>query len=237
MDCDIYCISSKDRLPKKLYKNVNQINLYCGAFSLSQKERQELEKDFIFDDYKDEISALNFTFCELTGVYNVWKNFINGTKNGFIGFCHYRRFWKESELIDLDESSIYIPKRDIWDTSVYTQYIRHHGTYGMSCLDFLSNNNRIPIKENHFKQLFTLNRFHPCNMFIMNKSNFNKFSQIFFETLFVIYHNSKYYIDNCDSYQKRFMGFIGERVGNIIINNADYYLGIKSIKEIPIENI
>ena len=46
------------------------------------------------DDTGDNISSKNPYFCELTGLYWLWKNY-PGQEN--IGICHYRRFFVNSE--------------------------------------------------------------------------------------------------------------------------------------------
>ena len=48
------------------------------------------------DEEGDNISSLNYTYCELTGLYWAWKNI----DADYIGLCHYRRYFTfESSII------------------------------------------------------------------------------------------------------------------------------------------
>ena len=54
---------------------------------------------YVGDDTGDNISYKNPFYCELTGMYWLWKNY----KCDIIGICHYRRFFLENtELITKD---------------------------------------------------------------------------------------------------------------------------------------
>lgn len=48
-----------------------------------------LPKSYISDNTKDNISDLNGSYCELTGLYWAWKNI----DSDYVGLCHYRRYF------------------------------------------------------------------------------------------------------------------------------------------------
>lgn len=54
---------------------------------------------YIGDDTGDQISEKNLFYCELTGIYWLWKN----VKCDIIGICHYRRYFtRQEKLLDKD---------------------------------------------------------------------------------------------------------------------------------------
>ena len=93
----IFVISHK-QLPAKLDKPFRA--LYVGA------ESHVKPQDDFCDSSGDSISNLNPYFCELTGLYWVWKNWIpNVNSDELVGFCHYRRFFSLNKKVDnLDDA-------------------------------------------------------------------------------------------------------------------------------------
>lgn len=89
----IYAISY-DLFPNKL-PNGYKI-LKCGNYTI------ETNMDYLSDNMGDNISHLNLYLNELTGIYWVWKNI----KVPIVGFCHYRRFFTESENDDFSYDKI-----------------------------------------------------------------------------------------------------------------------------------
>ena len=70
-----------------LFASSIYLPLHVGA-ALSQ-----VRLDMTGDDSGDSISSKNPFYCELTGLYWVWKNYLPDHPDvDRIGFCHYRRF-------------------------------------------------------------------------------------------------------------------------------------------------
>jgi Domain of unknown function (DUF4422) len=88
----IFVISHKP-LPAKL--ETPFMPLYVGA------EAAKAPQNDLCDSRGDSISEMNPYFCELTGLYWVWKNWLPTVKaDELIGFCHYRRFFSPIKKIE-----------------------------------------------------------------------------------------------------------------------------------------
>lgn len=70
--------------PAKIFENDVIKPLQVGSAN------SPLRLPMLQDDDGDNISVLNKSFCEMTGIYWAWKN---DSTSDHIGFCHYRRLF------------------------------------------------------------------------------------------------------------------------------------------------
>ncbi|MCH3831560.1 glycosyl transferase, partial [Campylobacter jejuni subsp. jejuni] len=69
-----------------------------------------LSENMLQDNIGFNISHLNRYFCELTGIYWIWKNYSNLYNLDYIGFMHYRRHFISKDLssfLKLDSDARY----------------------------------------------------------------------------------------------------------------------------------
>jgi hypothetical protein len=225
-----FCAFTKDSRP--LHNQFNQTNILCNAaIDIPENLRENLrQQNIIFDDEGSNISYLNYTFAELTALYFIWKNI----DCEFLSVTHYRRFWNDNSIrnIKIDEKNIYIPERTFFTCSTYDQFIRCHGTEGLDFATNLLDSNFI-LQKKHFLNLRNINYLYNANLIICHKEVHNRICEIQFEFLFDLY--SKYFLEISlkDYYQRRFIGFLSERIMTVILENYRYYLGglnVQSLK-------
>ena len=186
---------------------------------------RNLECNYIKDLEGDSISEKNATFCELTGLYWIWKN----TSDDIVSFCHYRRYFSKSRVSansslfitvseiekNLSSYDIILPEKWIWKThTVSTGYyevgkgfekdlITIRGIIQNHCPDYLDS----------FDKILNGNSASYCNMFCMKKELLNKYCEWLFDILF----EAERLID-ISSYteqEKRIFGYLSEILLNV----------------------
>lgn len=188
---------------------------------------------YLGDNTGDNISLKNDKYCELTGLYWIWKN----SQEDIVGLCHYRRFFVSKVAYSLKvlfgvncgilkEQSI---KRKLrkHDMIVYPFYVAKGKTIyqrfaeGHNSKDLDAVRNAIeklyPDYLADYDLIMNGREFYYANMFIARKEVINEYCKWLFDVFF----EAEKHIDTSgyDSYQKRVMGFISERVFEVWITH------------------
>ena len=199
--------------------------LYVGAYRLPQSARND---SWIYDDaFRGNISNKNSTYCELTGLYNIWKQ----SNNDVVGLLHYRRFLaspvsRTPTLLTRDDvyrilesydaitaQRVYFSKHA--DLTVAGQYRMRHSSTDLMQL-------KLVIERYEPSYLLAFNKvmrrpyLHPFNIIICRKPLLNDYAA----WLFRIEKKLEARIDpfrNRDSYQQRVFGFLAERLLNVFL--------------------
>lgn len=120
----------------KMPSDAMYIPLYVGAEGKKDSDGNELDLGYIKDNTGENISILNPSFCELTGLYWAWKNL----DSDYIGLVHYRRYFgtKKRNPFDgiltyrqlkpmLECYQIFVPKkRKYYIETLYSHYAHTH---------------------------------------------------------------------------------------------------------------
>ena len=102
----IYVMTHK---PVELSLPEHYQKLFVGAKKLTTEGKEAL-KGYVFDDCGENISQKNSSYCELTGMYWIWKN----QQDDIVGLTHYRRFFgKPDELLSMEEAKAILKDCDI----------------------------------------------------------------------------------------------------------------------------
>ena len=224
MDTRLYVMTHKKIEP---IQNDIYIPLHVG-----RKGKEDL--GYIGDDTGNSISAKNSSYCELTGLYWLWKN----VSCDVVGICHYRRFFvKDEQILEkeyiekvLQSYDIIIPdSRCAEEGSMEAHYAARHNVEDLSlCGEIIRK--KYPEYATAFQVAMNSNLFSMGNMWITRKEIFDQYCTWLFDILFEAEKQidfSKY-----DDYQGRVMGFLSERLFRVWILQQNYRIREEYVKMI-----
>ena len=192
-------------------------------------------KDSIFP----EISKKNDMYNEFSVLYVIWKYYSKDLD--YIGLCHYRRYFvlKRYKFIFeivtkifkknllyiffinrtilklkkiLKKNELIIPKLKKIDVSMKEYYAKKHIKEHYEIFENVIRNEFDFLKE-HLNFVSERKAGYFLNMFIMKKDLFEEYCENLFKFLNII--EKKINIPKDDKYQKRALGFLGERFTNL----------------------
>ncbi len=210
------------------------------------KEQSASDLGIQGDHDGDNISSLNPYFCELTGLYWLWKN----VEADYYGLVHYRRYFKpvcsdqetlvkeinvassESLVSMLGNSDILLSRqRNYWIESVESHYKNaHHRADLQNLRDTILSLH--PDYAQSFEHVMKGTKISLYNMFVMNSHRFNQYASWLFPILFALQEQVPY--KDYGPYQRRVFGFLAERLLNIwVLQN----IPIEHVKYLPVVNL
>lgn len=223
----LYCLCMDWKGPR--HSQYNQKNLICNAASLSEERKTQLTfSNFLLDDTEKNISYLNHTFGDLTGLYWVWKN----TSDEFVGVNQYRRFWCENEVNSIipDNNIVYIGGPFYPGCSALDMHIRWHGNLAINTLRSLTKNPDYIFRSKDIDYLGKIYAQSQCNMFFCHRYLFDKLCSVLFEIIFDVFRISFEDIGKLPPRQRRIIAFLFELIITSVVEHGDYYLGSKGFQ-------
>lgn len=218
------------------------IPLHVGAEGKKDETGKELNLGYVKDNTGDNISKLNPSFCELTGLYWAWKN-LNAT---YIGLAHYRRHFSlnnrngfenvvsyEQLKPYLGKIKVFVPKkRKYYIESLYSHYAHTH--YAIH----LDETRKIILEKypnylNSYDKVVKQTYGYMFNMMIMDRNLLDDYCSWLFDILFELQKRMNQ--QDFTSFQGRFYGRVSEIIFNVWIDKKLQFGEIKKeeIKEIP----
>lgn len=196
------------------------------------------------DDSGDHISNLNDRFCELTGLYWLWKNY----ESDYYGLVHYRRYFsktkksknpfdnvltrKELEEI-LEKTDIVVPKkREYFIETLYSHYSHtFHAEHLDVTRDILTEMH--PEYLENYDNVMKRTHAHIFNMFVMRKELFFAYCEWLYPILFEL--DQRIDTSSYDAFHKRYLGRVSERLLDVWMETN--HLNYKEIPVIAMERI
>lgn len=198
------------------------------------------------DDEGDNISDKNPFFCELTGLYWMWKN----CHNDYCGLVHYRRYFATKKHIKTDDifdkvirqteleqilmsTDIVLPKkRRYFIETLYSHYAHTHYESHLEvtrqiliekCSEYLPT----------FDLVMKRSWGYMFNMMIMRKEKYDQYCEWLFPILFEL--ENRIDVTEYDAFQARLFGRISELLLNVWIDYNEY--GYKEQPTITMEKL
>ncbi len=237
----IYVITHKKFDDDKLDKSVYAV-LHVG-------KGDDCSPVYLRDDTKDSIADRNPTFCELTGLYWIWKNG-GDDPDELTGLVHYRRFFtdeagyagyiKHGKLPEIyvpggdgpgiGSRSVILPKRYITLSTLRGSYARCHDEKDLSYVR-AAMGKMCPGYISTFEKVLSGHKGFYYNMIICRRSVLCRYCEWLFPLLFEIEEQMKKSMTHENSYQERVYGFLAERLLQVWVEHEGL-----DIIEMPVFN-
>lgn len=196
---------------------------------------------YLRDDSGDHISHKNPNFCELTGLYWIWKN----SREPYKGLVHYRRYFGRSnfasgynaiysygQMVDfLREADIVLPYVERFKQNARDEIL-------VSCctgeiFEALRETVRkiYPEYLPDFDGFFSQNQCTLFNMMFCQSGLFDRYCQWLFDILFELEKSVD--LSGLNAYQQRLYGFLSERLLNVWVRHN--HLKCKNLPVVQLE--
>lgn len=172
-----------------------------------------LDLGYLGDDSGDHISLKNPYFCELTGMYWLWKNKIAAD---YIGICHYRRYlindmgllFTEPELERLFEDYDMITTKMLTLTCTYYEGFGENHYLKDLILTGEVLKEKYPAYYDTYVRMVHDTHTYFGNIFITTRADYDRYCSWLFDILFEL--EKRVDISRYDDYNKRLFGFVSE---------------------------
>lgn len=205
--------------------NVPNLNGYC-ALQVGAEGKEKY--GYLRDNIGNHISGKNANYCELTGLYWIWKN----TDDSYKGLVHYRRYFGRNNLSNkisdicsyeyllncLKCVDIVLPYVEYFKQNAKEEILLH------CCTEEIFDKLRQIIETKYpdyietYDRYFNENKASLFNMLFCKREIFDAYCEWLFSILFVL--EKQVDLAKLNTYQQRLYGFLSERLLNVwVIKN------------------
>ena len=196
--------------------NAPNLNGYC-ALQVGAEGKEKY--GYLRDNIGNHISGKNANYCELTGLYWIWKN----TDDSYKGLVHYRRYFgrnnlsnKISDICSYEYLLNCLKSVDI--VLPYVEYFKQNAKEEI--FDKLRQiiETKYPDYIETYDRYFNENKASLFNMLFCKREIFDAYCEWLFSILFVL--EKQVDLAKLNTYQQRLYGFLSERLLNVwVIKN------------------
>lgn len=201
------------------------LNGYC-ALQVGAEGKEKY--GYLRDNIGNHISGKNANYCELTGLYWIWKN----TDDSYKGLVHYRRYFGRNNLSNkisdicsyeyllncLKSVDIVLPYVEYFKQNAKEEILLH------CCTEEIFDKLRQIIETKYpdyietYDRYFNENKASLFNMLFCKREIFDAYCEWLFSILFVL--EKQVDLAKLNTYQQRLYGFLSERLLNVwVIKN------------------
>ncbi|MDO5406079.1 MAG: DUF4422 domain-containing protein [Eubacteriales bacterium] len=206
----------------KMPKDPMYVPVHVGAEGKVDDAGKPLDLGYVKDNTGDNISSLNASFCELTGLYWAWKNL----DADYIGLAHYRRHFsmknksgfenilKCSELQPyLDKIKVFTPKkRRYYIETLYSHYSHTHYAIHLDETKKIIQD-KYPEYLESYEKVINHTYGYMFNMMIMERRYLDDYCTWLFDILFEL--KKRIDMPDLSTFQGRFYGRVSEIIFNV----------------------
>lgn len=178
---------------------------------------------YLRDNTKDNIASKNKSWCELTGLYWIWKN---DTESDWISISHYRRYFGKNKAMSgpeilkaLDGYDVCLAEFEPYRESVYEQYCIESGfAQDLDTLrEILAAKSKKDVQA--WDAIMAQGGISQYNMMACSKARFDDYCAWLFPILEEL--EKQISLDGRNAYQQRIYGFLSERLLNVYVRSRD----------------
>lgn len=202
--------------------NVPQLDNYA-VLQVGAQGKENL--GYLQDNTGDNISCKNPNFCELTGLYWIWKN----CDDEYKGLVHYRRYFGKSNLSSklediytyqkmlqlLDGRDIVLPYVECFKMNAREEILSQCCTEEIFEQLEMVIDKLYPEYRADFDKFFVGNKAVLFNMMFCKAEVFDAYCKWLFDVLFELEKSVD--LSELNAYQQRLYGFLSERLFNVWI--------------------
>jgi len=205
------------------------------------------KENYLRDDTGDNISEKNSCFCELTGLYWIWKNSLQDDE--ITGLVHYRRYFTDNQQYHnyakkgimpspldyssicelIDEKTVVLPCAYKTLSTLRNSYRRCHDIQDLEVLENVLNELQSEYIKT-FRNILKKHKGYYFNMVLCNGKTLKEYCSWLFPILYKVEESLKY--EKGSNYQNRVYGFLSERLLQVWIIHNGY-----KIVEMPVFNV